>query len=55
MHTFGPAVLAVLGFMLMFLCMYTEGEPTAIALLLIIASGLWYAVARFHVRRKSVR
>ena len=55
MQSLGPAILALLGFMLMFFCMYTEGEPTAIPLLLIIISGVWYAAARIHDRRKSVR
>lgn len=53
MQSIGPALLATVGFALMFFCMYTEGEPTALPLAAIAFSGVWYAVARLRRRQRA--
>jgi len=53
MRSIGPALLAAIGFGLMFFCMYTEGEPAAIPLLLIVVSGVWYAAVRIRRRQHA--
>lgn len=55
MQSIGPGLLAVIGFVLMCFCMYTEGEPAAIPLLLIVTAGVWYAVARIRRERTTTR
>ena len=51
MHSIGPILLAVIGFLLLAFCVITEGEPTLVPLVLIAASAVWYAVARARRRR----
>ena len=53
MKSIGPALLAAIGFALLFFCMYTEGEPTAIPLLAIAVAGVWYAIGRFRGRQRT--
>lgn len=55
MQTIGPVLLAVIGLTLLLFCVYTEGEPTAVPLVLLVVSGVWYAVARFRQRGKAMR
>ena len=55
MQTIGPALLAGFGFLLMLFCMYTEGEPTALPLAMILAAAVWYVVARFRKRPIGAR
>ncbi len=53
MKSIGPALLAASGFALVFFCMYTEGEPTAVPLVAIVGAGVWYAVGRVRGRERS--
>lgn len=55
MHTIGPALLATLGTLLLLFCIFTEGEPTAIPLLLLAVSGVWYAAMRLRRRGRAMR
>ena len=55
MRTIGPALLAAIGLILLAFCIYTEGEPTAVPLVLLVVAGVWYAGMHFRRRGKTIR